>query len=718
MPIRRALFVLLVALPAFAQEPWCGTGETTSIQTAALHRANRLSMARAAVAAENHGGIYVVPKTAANALVERRNDLDGKSVRFVPAGPASYTTTVEALQYDDTVGSRLRVFAAAATSDWYYVKVDLQKPLSLFGGSVKTIYLTAFNSISLAPPAIGGARQYDTMEAAFLTQPTIAPLLMANNRPYLLGLPSVYLRESSDGVLVTWRTTSTWSYDVQAKISTTGEILFSYRSLGEVTWGAVVVTPGLAPWASLLTTVAQASDAENDVSAETPDAQRGQLDLRSLKIEQVPGIGVYLMTITVATPPRGPLPPRGDVSVFTITVGDAPPMTVSMAWNGSNGASQPGRTLPYTTTAGIEDNRVEIAFTTETIGGAGTRHVVVESWLGSMRAPADRMTADIDFAGGIRPGVDLTTSSGAELPLPIVDAFTLPALDLDEIWSSVRAAGFDDETVDAVAIFQNFPTDIVLYAGAFASGGNDGSDGVTKYVRRGSAWPRSPTLLHMNMTNYSNNQDVDVAGRVLLHELGHRWLQFVETIVAGSRTIVLNPSPAHPPQFASTPAAFPVKGPYDTSTMGGGWFTQNGISFTSATASAYGYSWLDLYLMGLAAPNEVPPTYWIENSNPPLAPAYTPPSNTTVTGTRRDVVFQQVLDAMGPRTPAVANSQHGFRVVFVLVASPEKAVDPDLALVDQYRRAFQENFVKATGERAWVQTLNWPPQPRHRAAGH
>lgn len=222
----------------------------------------------------------------------------------------------------------------------------------------------------------------------------------------------------------------------------------------------------------------------------------------------------------------------------------------------------------------------------------------------------------------------------------------------------------------------------------------------------------------MNMTNYSNNQVVDVAGRVLMHEFGHRWLQFVETMENGSRTLALNPTPAHPPQFASTPAAFPVRTPYDTSTMGGGWFTQNGNSFTSATASAYGYSWLDLYLMGLAAPNEVPPTYVIDHTNPPLDSAYTPPSNVTVTGDRRDVAFQQVLDAMGPRTPTVTTSQHGFRVLFVLVASPDKPADADVALVDQYRRAFQENFAKATGDRAWVQTLLWPPQPRHRAAGH
>src|SRR6266498_3796481 len=105
MSVRRVLFFLFVALPLFAQEPWCGTDATTLQRAEALHRANRLRAARAAVAAENHGGIWVVKKSAANALGERLNDLEGKSVRFVPASAERYTTTVESLQYDDNVGN-------------------------------------------------------------------------------------------------------------------------------------------------------------------------------------------------------------------------------------------------------------------------------------------------------------------------------------------------------------------------------------------------------------------------------------------------------------------------------------------------------------------------------------------------------------------------------------------------------------------------------------
>jgi hypothetical protein len=143
--------------------------------------------------------------------------------------------------------------------------------------------------------------------------------------------------------------------------------------------------------------------------------------------------------------------------------------------------------------------------------------------------------------------------------------------------------------------------------------------------------------------------------------------------------------------------------------MGGGYFTQNGNTFTTAPASPYGYSWLDLYLMGLAQPEEVPPMYYIAGTTPPLGDSYNPPGNITVTGTRKNVTIQQVVDAMGPRTP---QSQRVFHVVFVLVAS--EPATADLTSVDAYRGAFQENFSKATGGRAVVSTLHFPPQPRRR----
>jgi hypothetical protein len=332
----------------------------------------------------------------------------------------------------------------------------------------------------------------------------------------------------------------------------------------------------------------------------------------------------------------------------------------------------------------------------------------------SMDAPIESATLDIPLAGGWLPGVDLSAAAGAELRMPIVEAFTLPTVDLESVAQSVRAVlAPADREIDGVAVFENFDVDVVLSMAAYATIGNSGADGVWTYARQGRSYPRSPNLMQMNVI--SPSRATRSAAGTLLHEFGHRWLQFVETMENGARTIALNPSPAHPPQFASAPAAFPVINEYDTSAMGGGSFTQAGNTFTAAAYSPFGYSWLDLYLMGLAAPEEVPDLYVIDGANPPLGVAYHPPSNITVTGSRRDIKLQQVIDAMGPRVPSASASRRAFRIAFVLVFDASRSIDADLARLEQIRAEFADLFWRATGRRASVQTLFAPSYPRRRS---
>jgi hypothetical protein len=97
-----------------------------------------------------------------------------------------------------------------------------------------------------------------------------------------------------------------------------------------------------------------------------------------------------------------------------------------------------------------------------------------------------------------------------------------------------------------------------------------------------------------------------------------------------------------------------------------------------------------------------------------LGTAYTPPSNVVVTGTRHDITLQQVIAAMGPRRPSAASSQHEFKVVFVLLTEPGRNVDADLAALERVRSKFVEMFGKATGGRAFVETLFNPAGTRRR----
>ena len=236
--------------------------------------------------AEQRNGIFIVPRSDRTALFDHPNDLEGKSLRFSPSGNGTYLLSVEPLQYDDDIGAVLRAFSVGGTG-WHYAKYDLHSvTLPLFGKTVQTIYVTAFNGIALAPPAISAARQFDRVEAAITPEPTIAPLQLPNNRPDLLAFPTVWIHETAEHVTVTWRSsTPKFSYDVQASVGKTGEIVFSYRRLENVSWGAVLITPG-ASWFSALNPIASAEDAADDVAPDAPAALRRSLDIRTVTLQR------------------------------------------------------------------------------------------------------------------------------------------------------------------------------------------------------------------------------------------------------------------------------------------------------------------------------------------------------------------------------------------------------------------------------------------------
>jgi hypothetical protein len=210
----------------------------------------------------------------------------------------------------------------------------------------------------------------------------------------------------------------------------------------------------------------------------------------------------------------------------------------------------------------------------------------------------------------------------------------------------------------------------------------------------------------------------------LLHELGHRWLFFVGYRDAtGALRHDLNPAAyVHPAQWVDTRAAFRVAAPVDCSTMGGGFFTPHADgSFAIAPVSPHGYSWLDLYLMGLASLHEVPPVLWIENSTPALGNEYWPPFGlTSVRGDKREISVYDVIAAEGPRVPAYPATQRRFKVAFVLLADPSKPVAAnDVTGVTWARDTLVRDFSIATGGRGDVVALSVTVgNPRRRSARH
>jgi hypothetical protein len=148
------------------------------------------------------------------------------------------------------------------------------------------------------------------------------------------------------------------------------------------------------------------------------------------------------------------------------------------------------------------------------------------------------MPLELDFSSIGRP---------VEITRPIFEVFTLPILNLYKVWERLKAAyDLTDDEIDGVAVYQNFFTDLILYAGGYSTVGNSGADGVAPLYGYGSKFPRRPALLHLGKIGYGLNSTDRGAIHLLNHEFGHRWLYFFQIVEGGVKSNILNPAEVHP----------------------------------------------------------------------------------------------------------------------------------------------------------------------------
>jgi hypothetical protein len=146
----------------------------------------------------------------------------------------------------------------------------------------------------------------------------------------------------------------------------------------------------------------------------------------------------------------------------------------------------------------------------------------------------------------------------------------------------------------------------------------------------------------------------------------------------------------------------------EASLMGGGvwrenedgtWAQLDDDFFVPAT----GYSWLDLYLMGLARPDEVPPFFLLRR----LAPtgARDTEGHALYRGERTPVTIADVVAAMGPRLPAEPEAQKAFNTGVVVLVQHGRA--PSRELVERangIREHWMAFWGKSTGGRSTMTT--------------
>jgi len=184
------------------------------------------------------------------------------------------------------------------------------------------------------------------------------------------------------------------------------------------------------------------------------------------------------------------------------------------------------------------------------------------------------------------------------------------------------------------------------------------------------------------------------------HEMGHRWGVDVSAKFKDG-TIPLGP--VHWARGVHAPVAFPYQRPTEASAMGGSvWRDNFDGTFTQLDDDYYvpaaGYSYLDLYLMGLISAAEVPDFFVLKN----LAAAGKDANGCPIfKADRVKVTVQDVIAAEGPRLPDVGHSQRLFNTGMVLVVEHGKQPSKELIeRVNGIRQEWMKYWQITTGRRS------------------
>ena len=186
---------------------------------------------------------------------------------------------------------------------------------------------------------------------------------------------------------------------------------------------------------------------------------------------------------------------------------------------------------------------------------------------------------------------------------------------------------------------------------------------------------------------------------VIGHEAGHLFLAFASVREPGNALAR--------PMLGRQTAHWSFLFNSEASLLEGNRIQDNGEFVTprfTTVATVEGFSPLDQYLMGLRAPEEVPPTFYVADSSLG-AVVRGPQSGVSFDGRRRNVTVDELISAEGRRTPDHTVAQRRFRFAFILVnARGSEPTQDELSRLETYRREFEGFYRRASNERAWADT--------------
>jgi len=681
-------------------------------------------------------------------------DLVGHTLRFTPEG-SRYRVESGVLQWDSDFGAELA--GSEVTLHQFAFSFSGERWSSFHvgtNGSIRFGTPKLEKSLFPAGPSDGGVSigRFDPLAEAASAIIESAPAICVFFKPRLSG--SHYVKELPDRVVITWDLTEpfgniqdfTWFKTInrfQAVLHRDGSIALSYKELAAKD-AIVGVYPLLAgadkPLASL--------------RAEPHPEVAAHLDVRNLKLSVVDGI---LLKVTFET--RGPVQAEGNVAIDGITyraffdahqspLASANAAHPTLAWT-ARGLARYVRSPRYVAFGPGVLRKVKVAGNTITLQGVlppamrAVERVAVSAEVAvpGNPAPIERLAPHVFRFTGIRnPEEHLSSLTPKDGPFAVVyESFHYLSLPRPQDLSCTVINGLGDK-FDFLAYYSDFridnqeagtPSDGPKAGNVLGTG--EGQHDLKSYCSQGRfQWgyvqpvyvgsnqmqerppAGAPVGNDHDITFYTHQLEESSPDRKLLpynyamsqlgHEMGHRWAAFVSAKVNGE-TVPLGP--VHWARGLQAPVAFPYQRPTEASAMGGGLWQDNfDGTYTQLDDDYYvpatGYSYLDLYLMGLISAAEVPDFFMLKN----LVPAGKDTNGHPIfKAERTKVTIQDVIAFEGPRLPDVDQSQGNFNTGIVLVVEHGHAPSHDLVeRADAIRQRWIDYWETTTGRRAPMTT--------------
>jgi hypothetical protein len=668
-------------------------------------------------------------------------DLGQRTLRFTPE-KSGYRVENMPVQWDPEFGPQL-------TSPQVTLR-NFQFPYS--GKSWDTFSVGQFGTISFstdpggggtAPGGRGGGRgvgpsvgRFEELRVAGPRLVNTSPFISVFLKPRLSG--PRYAKELADRVVITWNLTEpvggifdfTWVPTVnrfQAVLRRDGWVDLSYDQVAAQD-AIIGVYPLVTTGAERpLATVAGAEDASIPA----------HLDIRNVKASVVDGL---FLKITFET--RGPVLPEGDPQLAGVTYRvyfdvDRPFATgmdsadADVVWTIRGSAGQGrgggGGTPTYVASGPGVSPGVKISGNTISLMGAlpaafkGVDQFALYADVtgpGTPPAPVDQVLPRVVTLSGLQsPAADLSAVTRRDGPFPIVyEAFHHAGLPrtADMAATVIRALG---DRFDFFVWYSDFRIDN-QEAGTPSTGPRGGNvTGTGQRAGRpenyGSAgqlqWMYVQPVPIVSNQGQERSPDGKMTGynyamSQVAHELAHRWTADA-TAKIGDETLALGPT--HWGRGLQAPAAFPYRRTVEASLMGGGVWQDNFDGTYSQLdddfyVPATGWSPLDLYLMGLAAPSEVPDFFFLKN----LARAGTDAKGHPLyKGDRVKVTIDDVIASLGPRLPDYEHSQKNFNTGVVGIVLHGRT--PSRELIERangIREAWIDFWSTTTGRRSIMTT--------------